>query len=226
MAGYAWTGLAAGITIEGRVGLWTAFDPSSPMTAAADDGETCHNHVQCRIHPSPRPFGLFAAERVDQDPAAGGTGQGGPPAGAGADRHRQHVRGAGILRQARGLWHPADHRLRACGRFRRPGPQRAQCARHGPGADRAAGGARARLPQPDAAEFAGVSGNADPPGPAHQIRMAAGTCRRPDRAQRRAGRPDLAGARCRSGAARGDALRPAGAPVRGPALSRTAAPRP
>ena len=52
-----------------------------------------------------------------------------------------------------------------------------------------------------------------------------GTCRRPDRAQRRAGRPDFAGAGCRSGATRGDALRAAGEPVRRPALSRTAAPR-
>src|SRR5438093_295601 len=39
---------------------------------------------------------------------------------------------------------------------RRPGPQRAQCTSRA-GADCAAGGARARLPQPDAAQFAGIS---------------------------------------------------------------------
>ena len=54
-------------------------------------------------------------------------------------------------------------------------PDRAQCAGRRTVADRAAGGARARLPQPDAAELAGVSGDADPSGPAHQARMAART---------------------------------------------------
>ena len=51
-----------------------------------------------------------------------------------------------------------------------------------PGADRAAGGARARLSQPDAAELARVPGNAGPSDPAHQVRMAAGRRRGPDRA--------------------------------------------
>ena len=187
--------------------------------------ETFGNHVQCRICPSPRPFGLFAAEGVDQDPEARRTGQGGPPAGAGADRHRQHVRGAGIFRQDGRLRHPADHRLRAGGRFRRSGPERAQRAGGGTGADRAAGGARARLSQPDAAELAGVPGNAGPSGPAHQVRMAAGRRRGPDRPDRRPGGADLAGDQCRSCGAGGDALRPAGEPVRRPALYRIAAPR-
>ena len=46
-----------------------------------------------------------------------------------------------------------------------------------------------------------------------------------DRADRRPGRADLAGARRRSGGARGDALRSPGEPVRRPALCRIAAPR-
>ena len=93
------------------------------------------------------------------------------------------------------------------------------------GADRAAGGARARLSQPDAAEFAGVPGNAGPSGPAHQVRMARGRCRGPDRADRRPRRADFAGDQCRSCGARGRALRPAGEPVRRPALCRAAASR-
>ena len=41
-------------------------------------------------------------------------------------------------------------------------------------ADRAAGGARARLSQPDATELAGVSGNAGSPGAAHQLEWLEG----------------------------------------------------
>ena len=137
------------------------------------------------IRSSPRPFGIFAAEGLDQDRQARRTGEGRPPAGLGADRHRQHVRGAGILRQDGGLWHPADRRLRTRRRFRRPGPERAQCAGLGAVANRIAGGAGARLPQPDAAEFAGVSGNADPSIAAYQARMAGRRCRGFDRADRR-----------------------------------------
>ena len=74
------------------------------------------------------------------------------------------------------------------------GPQRAQRAGRGAVADRAAGGARARLSQPDAAELAGVPGDARPSIPAHQVRMARRRCRGPDRADRRPGRADLAGA--------------------------------
>ena len=153
------------------------------------------DHVQCRIRPSPRSFGLFAAEGLDQDRQARRACEGRPPAGAGADRHRQHVRRAGILRQDGGLRHPADRRLRARHRFRRPGPECAQCAGGSALAHRAAGGARARLSQPDAAELAGVPGNAGAPIPAHQARMAGGRCRGSDRADRRPGRSDLAGAR-------------------------------
>ena len=96
--------------------------PSSPVIVPVHDLQAVGKSVQCRICPPPRPLRLFAAEGIDQDPEAGGTRQGGPPAGAGADRYRQHVRGAGILRQTGRLWHPADHRLRARGRFRRPCP--------------------------------------------------------------------------------------------------------
>src|SRR5271156_6069211 len=46
------------------------------------------------------------------------------------------------------LRHPAHHRLRAGGGFRRSGPERPQCACGGTGAGRAAGGAGARLSQP------------------------------------------------------------------------------
>ncbi len=92
-------------------------------------------------------------------------------------------------------------------------------------ANRVAGGARARLSQPDAAELAGVSGDAGPSVPAHQVRMARGRCRGPDRADRRPGRADLAGDAWRSCRARRDALRPAGEPVRRPPLCRIAASR-
>ena len=134
--------------------------PQARVIADLDHVQSPRRLVQRRIRPSPRPFGLFAAEGLDQDRQARRTGEGRPPAGAGVDRHRQHVRGAGILRQDGGLRHPADHRLRARGRFRRPGSQRAQRAGGGAVADRAAGRARARLSQPDAAEFARVPGNA------------------------------------------------------------------
>ena len=195
------------------------------MIAHVHDLKTFGNHVQCRIRPSPRPFGLFAAEGLDQDPEARRAGQGRPPAGAGAHRYRQHVRGAGILRQDGRLRHPADHRLRARGRFRRSGSGRAQRAGRRTGADRAAGGARARLSQPDAAELAGVPRYAGPSDPPHQVRMAAGRRRGPDRADRRSGGADLAGDPCRSCGAGGASLRPAGEPVRRPALYRAAAPR-
>ena len=90
--------------------------------------------------------------------------QGGSPAGAGADRHRQHVRGAGILRQ---MTVTASSRSWAGARdqFRRPGSERAQ---------RAGGARRGSLllaarergyQQPDAAELARVPGGADPVDP-------------------------------------------------------------
>ena len=42
------------------------------------------------------------------------------------------------------------------------------------GADRAVGGARARLSQPDAIELPRLPGDAGAPGPAHQVRVAEG----------------------------------------------------
>ena len=91
-------------------------------------------------------------------------------------------------------------------------PSAAQCAGRGAGADRAAGGARARLPQPDAAELARVPGDADPSGAAHQVRMAGRRRRGPDRADRRPGRADLARRSLPASAAlAAAALRPAGA---------------
>ncbi len=182
-------------------------------------------HAQRRIRPPPRSFGLFAAEGFDQDRQARRTGQGGPSAGAGADRYRQHVRGAGILRQDGGLRHPADRRLRARDRFRRPGSHCAQRAVGGAVANRAAGGARARLSQPDAAELAGVPGNADSSIAAYQARMARRLLGRSDRADRRSRWPGLAGAACRSGRARRIALRFAGQTVRRSSVCGTAAPR-
>ena len=78
----------------------------------------------------------------------------------------------------------------SCGRFRRPGPQCAQRACRSAGADRAARRARARLPQPDAAQFARLSRDAGAPGAAYQVRLARGRSRGPDRADRRSGRAD------------------------------------
>ena len=77
-------------------------------------------------------------------------------------------------------------------------PQRAQRAGRRAVADRAAGSARARLSQPDAAELAGVFGDAGSSIPAYQVRLARRRCRGPDRADRRPGRTDLARAQRRS----------------------------
>ena len=88
-----------------------------------------------------------------------------------------------------------------------------------------AGGARAWLSQPDAAQLPRLPGNAGSSGPAHQVRVAGRRRRRSDRADRRPRRAGLAGDRCRSGGAGGNALRPAGGAVRRPPLCRIAAPR-
>ena len=72
--------------------------------------------VHLHVHSS---YSLLEGAMTDR--AARRARQGRPPAGAGADRHRQHVRRARILRQDGGLRHPADRRLCARGRFRRPG---------------------------------------------------------------------------------------------------------
>ena len=78
-------------------------------------------------------------------------------------------------------------------------PNARNAHRAGTVAHRAACGARARLSQPDAAQFARVPGDAGPPDAAYQARLAGRRCRGPDRADRRAGRADLAGARRRPG---------------------------
>ena len=201
------------------------FPKADDRARSRSIAKTPSHHVQRRLCPSSRPFGLFAAEGLDQDRKARRTRQSRSPAGAGADRHRQHVRGAGVLRQDGRLRHPADHRLRARGRFRRPGPQCAECASHNAGADRAVGGARARLSQPDAAQLPRLPGDAGPPGPAHQVRVAEGRCRGFDRAHRRSRRADFARDRGQSFGAGAVALRQPGWPVRRPALYRAAAPR-
>ena len=115
------------------------------------------------------------------------TRQGRQAAGAGAHRHRQHVRRAGILRKDGVVRHPADRRLRAGGRFRRRGARSAaQRPRPGVAAHRADRRARGRLSQPDAALLARLPGNAAQREAASQARLARGRERRPDRAHRRA----------------------------------------
>ena len=98
---------------------------------------------------------LFAARGRADHCAAGGACQERPPAGPGAHRYRQHVRRARILREDGERRHPADHRLRARRRLRRPGK-----SRHGDGrgsaAARAPCRARGRLSQPDAAIVARI----------------------------------------------------------------------
>ena len=90
-AGFAWTPRARGITIVGNGSGRLTADRSHPRCKSP-----LSDHVERRIRSPPRSFGLFAAEGFDQDRQARRIGQGRPPAGAGADRHRQHVRGAGI----------------------------------------------------------------------------------------------------------------------------------
>ena len=124
--------------------------------------------------------------------------QGGPSARARAHRHRQHVRGARILRQARQRRHPADHRLRALRRFRRPGSASsrpwAEAAARG-----AARGARRRLPQSHGADVAGLPRRGCRPAAARQAGCARKGGRWLDRADRRPGRPTRSRARSRAG---------------------------
>ena len=91
-----------------------------PRRVAARIRTVAHEAIEIREGPAwrrsrlrapARPFLLFAARRRAADRAARGARQGRPAAGAGADRHRQHVRRAGILREAGRLRHPADRRL-------------------------------------------------------------------------------------------------------------------
>src|SRR5580700_1634687 len=92
-------------------------------------------------------------------------------------------------------------------------------------ANRSTGRARARLPQPDASQFPRVSGNADTPDPAHQVRVAGGPGRRPDRADWRPGRSGFAGLGRRSIGTGDVALRTARRLVRRPAVCRVATAR-
>ena len=115
--------------------------------------------IRARLRASARALVLFALGRRADHRAHRRTRQEGPPAGAGADRHRQHVRCARILRKDGRQRHPADHRLRARHRFRRPGNPRP-----GRRCRLAAAGApclpRRGLSQPDAAVLARLSGYA------------------------------------------------------------------
>ena len=78
-----------------------------------------------------------------------GALRGGGHAGGGADRHRQPLRGAGVLRDAGQGRRPADHRLPARPRLRRGRASRRPAA--GAAAGRAARAGRGGLRQPDAA---------------------------------------------------------------------------
>ena len=157
--------------------------------------------VHLHVHSS-----LFAARGRADDCALGGACQERPPAGAGADRHRQHVRRAGILREDGGRRHSADHRLRTRGRFRRSGYSWA-CGRAGVCPHRAPCRARARLPQPDAALLARLSRHRANRAAAHQARVACRRGERADRAQRRVERAARSRHRRRPKRARAIALR-------------------
>ncbi len=156
-------------------------------------------HGLCWFCPSSRSFGLFAAAGRDQDRRPRRACQGRSPAGAGAHRHRQHVRCAGVFRQDGGLGHSADCRLCRGGRFRGYRGGVAQLAGIDPRPHRAAGGAGGRLPQPDETELTCLPRNAGPSGATHQVRLAAGRDRGPDRLDRRSGGPNFACDQCRSG---------------------------
>ena len=131
-----------------RVTRWTGQARVVPTIARQTRFTEAIRDRRSRLRASARAFRLFAAGGRAADRQARRIRQGGPPAGAGADRHRQHVRRAGILREARGLRHPADRRLRAGARFRRR-DARSAAGRPGPGAaaHRAAGRPRGGLPR-------------------------------------------------------------------------------
>ena len=124
-----------------------------------------------------------------------------------------------------GRGHPADRRLRARRRFRRPGGAAPSRARAEAAAPRPAGGARGRLPQPDAADLARLprharrasrrtSSSPRLSGAAGLIALTGGPGGPLDLALA-AGQAELAAARC-------ERLARA---VRRPALCRAAAPR-
>ena len=114
-----------------------------------------------RFRASARALVLLIARGGADHRAACRTGQGRPAARARAHRHRQHVRGARILRQDGGGRPPADRGLRNGAGFRRPRGRPARRQRPpGAPAHRSPGRARERLPQPDAAQFARISRDA------------------------------------------------------------------
>ena len=183
-------------------------------------------HDRPPIHPPPRAFGLFAA-------GGGGAGQGageavrrGGHASGGADRYRQPLRRARVLRNHGQGRHPADHGLPA-----RAGARGAGASR-GPRAGGASGGAarpgRGGLRQPDEAELDQLPrlrrGAA-----ARDDAGAGGACRGadlPDRRRRGAARPAHPGQPAGQGAGAGgtagvDVPR-AGSTSRSSAIPRTA----
>src|SRR5262249_42433585 len=99
-----------------RLGLrlrWTA--PVHALTFAAHHEES--RGLNARLCPSACALVLFPAGRRVDDCAAVRARHGRPPARAGANRHRQHVRCARILGQDGSGGDPADRRLCACRRF-------------------------------------------------------------------------------------------------------------
>ena len=98
----------AGVGANGQARSWPrtidAADLLQPREAHA------RQSTRSRIRAPARALVLFAARGRAADRAARRAGQGRPAAGAGAHRHRQHVRCARILRQAR---RPASSRLSA-----------------------------------------------------------------------------------------------------------------
>ena len=187
---------------------------SMGMPAASEPG-----FVHLHVHSV-----LFAAGRGADHRPPGGARQEGPSTRIGADRHRQHVRSAGVLREDGERRHPADHRLCARRRFRRPGKARRR-GRRGMAAPRAFGRARGGLPQPDAVEFARLPGNAADRAAAHQARLAGGRSGWPDCAHRRSGRAARPRDRQRPKRARAVALRSVAGSVRRSPVRRIATPR-
>ena len=128
--------------------------------------------------------------------ALGSLARGGRHAGGGADRPRQPVRRAGVLRRRQGGRRAADHRLRAAGERDRRGAARAL----GADADhRAAGPERGRLSQPDGALVGGLPGRSRPTDEPHVPWAKRGRARRgPDPALRRARRAGRSAVRRRA----------------------------
>ena len=176
--------------------------------------------VHLHVHSS---YSLLEGALTDR--AAGGARQKRPPAGAGADRHRQHVRRARILRKDGERRHPADHRLRA--RRSTSATRTTAAAAVGEGLPRIVllaareDGYRSLMRLCSRAYL----DTAPTERPHIKLRLARRGGGRPDRAQRRSQRPARCRDRRRPERARASALRGVAAPVRRPALYRVAAPR-